>query len=119
MSARSWTAPALWRFRRRTAVQKAPEGWRSPGRFATPTDLRGSAIRASVEHLSAIQNPVRVQHAPQLAHHAHLGVAGELREERFLRDADAVFAGDRAAETDGFAENFFERFLHAVHFVGV
>src|SRR5437660_9700374 len=73
----------------------------------------------SIKHLPRIQNTVRVERVAQLAHHPHLSVTSERGQKGFLRQTDAVFAGDSAAKTYGFSEDFFERFFDAVHFLFV
>src|SRR5216117_2685746 len=74
-------------------------------------------LRFLIEHLPRIQNSVRVQRAAQFAHHLHLCIAGKLWQKTFLRQADPVFAGDRAAEPDGFIKDFLKGLFHAVYLI--
>lgn len=69
-----------------------------------------------IEHFAGVQNAGGIERFAEFAHDAHLGVTGEFRQEGFLGDADAVFAGDGAAEANGFVENFVEGQFDAVHF---
>ena len=74
---------------------------------------------ALIKNLPRIQNPVRIERAAEFAHDTHLGVAGEFGKKTFFGEADTVLAGDRAAKSNGFVENFPKRFFDAVHFVFV
>jgi hypothetical protein len=58
----------------------------------------------SVENLPRIQNPERVERFLEQLHQVEARVAEGAAEEGFLREADAVFARDRAAEADGEVE---------------
>ena len=53
-----------------------------------------------IKHLAGIQNAGGVERFAEFAHDAHLGIASKLRQKRFFRDADTVFAGDGAAHGD-------------------
>src|SRR4030095_128109 len=65
--------------------------------------------RDSIKHLSWIQNTIGIEYVAQFAHHAHLRVAGKLRQETLFCHPDAVFAGDRAAESNSLVKNFSKR----------
>src|ERR1035438_9829883 len=81
---------------------------------------QGVSARSSlVEHLSRVEYSVRVEDAPEFAHHPHRGIPGELGQERLLGHADAVLAGDGAAETNGLCEYLFEGLLDAMHLIFV
>ena len=80
-----------------------------------PPRLRGRRPeRKRIEHFSTVEDAFGIEDGAEGAHDFHLGVAGEFREERFFGEADAVFAGDGAAEANGFVEDFFEGFFDPV-----
>ena len=78
-----------------------------------------AALHLGRKHLPRIQNSVRIERPAQFPHHAHLGITRERGQKTFLRQADAMFPRNRAAEPDGFGEDFLEGFLDAVHLVFV
>lgn len=62
---------------------------------------------------------MRIEGALHFTHDAHLGGAGELRQKRFLGDANPVFAGDGAAETNGLSKDFFECCFNTMHLCSI
>src|SRR4051794_28301292 len=60
-----------------------------------------------VEDFSWIKQAVRIERVFDRFQQRITGVAELLTEKTFLREAHAMFAGDRAAEAQGFVEDLF------------
>ena len=73
----------------------------------------------SVENLPRIQDAVRIERVLELFHQRETRAADRGGEKCFLRQSDAVFAGNRPAECERVVENFVHRAFHARHLVGV
>jgi hypothetical protein len=69
--------------------------------------------------LSRPRSKIGIEGALDLAHQIEARVAHLLPEPRLLGQADAVLAGDGAAELEGARHDLLERVVHALHLVGV
>lgn len=75
--------------------------------------------RGSIQHFARIEKVERVEGSLEAAHEVQAVVPRLKFEPWFLGEPDAVFAGDGAAASQGFVDDFVERFVHTFHFLVV
>src|ERR1017187_4318315 len=72
-----------------------------------------------IKNLPRIEDIIGVDRAFECAHHVQAGLAGKPFQKFLLRQADAMFAGDGAAKSDGFFKNLTKSGVDALDFLRV
>src|ERR1700751_6030740 len=79
----------------------------------------GLSRTVRLKNLSRIENIPWIKDSLHIPQDAHVDLANRVRQERFLGQSNPMFTGDRTAQLPRVIEDFRDRLVYAVDFVGI